>query len=82
MARPKATDPVENRPVGLPASLWAIVEVAAQKAGQSRSAWVREAVKSALHLNDKPSGESSEACKHPVNRRIGASCAVCGKKLA
>jgi hypothetical protein len=53
----------------------------------TRTTWIIDALREALDETVVPSKGRSKAaktgeerCRHPVNRRIGGMCAVCGEK--
>lgn len=55
------------------------VTAAARSLGVSRSEWLRLAVEAALEeegVKPKPG-----PCRHPISRRIGRFCALCGVKV-
>lgn len=76
MARPKSDDPVENRSVGLPKSLWAAIDAAVEDSGGSRSLWFAEAAKQSLGVSviTKPAGKTvSVITKRPAAKKQAAT---------
>lgn len=61
------------------------VEVAAERDGLTPSEWVRRAIDRELDWaaatppTKAPAKALKEVCRHPVNRRIGKGCGLCGK---
>jgi hypothetical protein len=54
------------------------ITAAAARVGVSRSEWIRLAIEAALAEEGPP---KPGPCRHPVNRRIGRFCALCGTKV-
>ena len=65
--------------------LLARIDAAALELGIDRSTWIRDACLTVLDGRRKLSRQALKAvatgtprCRHPVNRRIGSTCAICG----
>jgi hypothetical protein len=73
-----ATKPMQIR---ISTELLERVDAAAAGEGMTRTQWIVNALEGRLDGTTKPKRSlGTERCRHPIGRRIGGMCALCGER--